>query len=258
VEEPGGLITSLDLKADDYLTKPFNEAALIARIEVCLERKRLRDLEVDRLDRLEKEKSRSDELLRAILPNSIAEELKATDNVKARRYKNVAVLFADVVDFVDYCDGHEPDEVVAHLQEMVSAFEKLAEKHGLQKIKTIGDCFLATAGLLEPVERPEENCVRCGLEMIRVAQSLAPGWNLRVGIHRGELTAGILGRRQFQFDIYGDTVNMAARVEKLGRAGAVNLSADAWKQVSEQFQGQSMGVFTVKGKGAFEIFQITA
>jgi len=257
MDESDGLTASLELKADDYLTKPFNEAALIARISACLERKRMRDLEIEHLKQIEKEKKHSDELLRVILPNSIAEELKATNTVKSRRCKNVAVLFADVVDFVNYCDCHEPDEVLAHLQEMVTAFERLAEKHGLQKIKTIGDCFLATGGLLEPIEKPVENCVKAGLEMIRTARSLAPGWDLRAGIHCGEVIAGIIGHRQYQFDIYGDTVNTAARVEKCGRAGAVNLSVDAWKQVSGQFQGQSIGVYTVKGKGKLEIFQVT-
>jgi len=202
MDESDGLAASLELKADDYLTKPFNEAALIARIGACLERKRMRDLQVKHLKQIEKEKQRSDELLRVILPDSIAEELKATDTVKSRRCRNVAVLFADVVDFVSYCECREPDEVLAHLQEMVIAFEKLAEKHGLQKIKTVGDCFLATAGLLEPLEEPSANCVRCGLEMLRTARSLTPGWDLRVGIHCGEVIAGIIGHRRYQFDEY--------------------------------------------------------
>ncbi len=256
VYEPNGLVTSLELGADDYLAKPFNTATLNARIEVCLERKRLHDREMEHLGRIEKGKKRSDELLRVILPDTIAEELKATNAVRSRHCENVAVLFADVVDFASYCDLHEPAEVVAHLQGMVSAFELLTDRFGLQKIKTIGDCFMATAGLLEPVENPVENCVRSGLEMIRVARDLPPGWDLRVGIDCGDVVAGVTGYRQYLFDVWGSAVNTAARIEKYGQAGAVNLSRNAWARVSHRFEGESVGVFTIKGKTELEIFRV--
>ncbi len=258
VDELDGLVTSLELGADDYLAKPFNAATLNARIEACLERKRERDLKEEQIGRIEKAKRRSDELLRVILPDTIAEELKATNAVRSRHCEDVAVLFADVVDFASYCDIHEPAEVVERLQGMVSAFELLTDNFGLQKIKTIGDCFMATAGLLEPAENPVENCVRCGLEMIRTARDLPPGWDLRVGIDCGDVVAGVTGARQYLFDVWGGAVNTAARVEKYGQVGAVNLSRNAWARISDWFEGESVGVVEVKGATKLEIFRVNA
>jgi class 3 adenylate cyclase len=198
--------------------------------------------------------SKADQLLRVILPGSIAEELTAKESVETRRHENVAVLFADIVGFTAYCEGREPDEVVNHLQEIALAFELIAEKHKVEKIKTIGDCFMATAGLLTPLEKPVLNCLHCGLDMLEAGRDLTSGWNLRIGIHIGPVIAGIVGHKRFSYDLWGDTVNTASRVESNGRAGAVNLSYEAWKTVSDDFEAESIGLIPVKGKGELEIF----
>ena len=198
--------------------------------------------------------SKADQLLRVILPGSIAEELTAKASVETRRHENVAVLFADIVGFTTFCDRRDPDEVVSHLQELSLAFEAIAEKHTVEKIKTIGDCFMATAGLLEPLDNPVLNCVRCGVEMLETARGLAPGWNLRVGVHVGPVVAGIVGHKRFSYDIWGDTVNTSSRIESNGKVGAVNLSYQAWKMVSDVLDAESSGLIPIKGKGELEIF----
>ena len=134
--------------AQDYLTKPFNPVLLQARIGSCLERKRLRDQETLYLRQIEEEKQRSDELLHVILPRDIAAELKATDAVKPRRFEKVGILFCDIVEFTAYSARRGPEEILSHLQTLVEAFEQLCLKHDLEKIKTIGDSFMATAGLV--------------------------------------------------------------------------------------------------------------
>ncbi|MGI9482210.1 MAG: adenylate/guanylate cyclase domain-containing protein [Hyphomicrobiales bacterium] len=201
--------------------------------------------------------SKADQLLRVILPGSIAEELTAKETVKTRRHENVAVLFADIVGFTTFCDKREPEEVVQHLQELSLAFESIAEKHQVEKIKTIGDCFMATAGLLTPLENPVLNCVKCGLEMLARARRLSTRWNLRIGVHIGPVTAGIVGHKRFSYDLWGDTVNTAARIEANGRVGEVNLSPDAWRAVSGELEVESIGVVPVKGKGELEIFRVS-
>ena len=250
------VVKGIEMGADDYLPKPFDPVLLKARIGACLEKKRLRDREVLYLQQIEAEKKRADELLHVILPSEIVEELKATNTVKPRYYQDVAVLFADVVGFTPYCDAHTPEEVVSNLQELVQAYEDLALRYDLQKIKTVGDAFMTVAGLLKPLDNPVLNCVKCGLEMIPPAQRLPAEWHVRVGIHVGPLIAGVVGHRQYLFDVFGDTVNTAQRIESYGTVDSVNLSREAWGWVSDQFRGESLGFVQVKGKGELEIIRV--
>jgi adenylate cyclase len=252
----GNVVKGIEMGAEDYLPKPFDPVLLKARIGACLEKKRLRDREVLYLQQIEAEKKRADELLHVILPSEIVEELKVTNTVKPRYYQDVAVLFADVVGFTPYCDAHTPEEVVSNLQELVQAYEDLALRYDLQKIKTVGDAFITVAGLLKPLDNPVLNCVKCGLEMIPPAQRLPAEWHVRVGIHVGPLIAGVVGHRQYLFDVFGDTVNTAQRIESYGIVDSVNLSREAWGWVSDQFRGESLGFVQVKGKGELEIIRV--
>ena len=247
-------VKCIEMGAADYLTKPFEPTVLNARVSSSLEKKRWRNLEKEYLGQIEQEKKRADNLLRMILPDSIAEELMSTNRVEPRRHENVVILFADVVDFTSYCDRREPGEVLSHLQEMVQAFELLVQDYDLLKMKTIGDSFMATAGLLQTDEESVHKSVRCGLEMIAAARSLPAGWNLRVGIHIGPVIAGVVGQRQYTFDVWGDSVNTAARVEQCGAEGAVNLSREAWERVATDFAWSSSMTVSVKGKDNLDIY----
>src|SRR5437660_9500201 len=125
----------------------------------------MRDRELLYLRQIEDEKNRSNELLHVILPDQIVRELTETNRVQPRRFNDVAVLFCDVVDFTAYCASHTADDVIAHLQELIESYEEIIARHGMEKIKTVGDSTMATAGLLKPAENPVLCCVRCGLEM---------------------------------------------------------------------------------------------
>ncbi len=245
----------IELGAEDYLPKPFNPVVLKARVGTSLNKRRFRQREAAYLQQIEREKQRSDELLHVILPTDIVTELKATNGVVPRRYDDVAVLFADIVNFTPYCDRHSPEEVVSNLQKLVVRWEEIALRHGVQKVKTIGDAFMAAAGLFGHQEDPVLNCVRCGIEMIAAAHELPIGWDVRIGINNGSVVGGVLGRRQYLFDLWGDTVNTAARMESHGIAGAIVLSASAWQRISAISRGTSLGDVDVKGKGGMEMIR---
>ncbi len=255
-DEIEAIARCIELGAEDYLPKPFNATLLYARVGASLEKKRLSDQERRYLHQIEAERSRYDELLNVILPREIVEELKATGVVRPRMYEGVAVLFADVVDFTPYCNTHSPEEAFVNLQLLAEAYESLTMKYGLQKIKTSGDAFLATAGLLEPLSNPVLSAVQCAMDMLPAARELPAAWEVRIGIHVGPVMAGVVGRHQYLFDIWGNTVNTAQRIESHGQAGAVNLSRDAWECARDLCHLKSLGTRDVKGKGDLEIYQV--
>jgi adenylate cyclase len=244
--------------AKDYLTKPFNPVLLQARIGSCLERKRLRDQEISYLRQIQQEKERSDELLHVILPREIAAELKDTHVVKPRRFEKVGILFCDVVGFTTYSDRHPPEEIWSHLQTLVEAFELLCVQHNLEKIKTIGDEFMATAGLLIPLANPALNCVSCGLDMVAIARKLQARWQVRVGIHVGPVIAGVVGHRKYQYDVWGDAVNTASRMQQAASPGSVCVNKETWDLIAEHSRGRPLGRIKVKGKGEQELFLVDA
>jgi class 3 adenylate cyclase len=254
LDQVEGIVRCIELGAEDYVAKPFNPVFLRARIGAGVEKKRWRDREVSYLRQIQEEKRRSEELLHIILPRDVAEELKATDAVKPRRFENAGVLFCDIVGFTAYCDQHPPEEVLTQLQDVVEAFEDLASEHGLEKIKTIGDSFMGTIGLRLRVPNPALNCVRCGLEMIAAARRLPPYWNVRVGVHVGPVIAGVVGHRKYQYDVWGDTVNLAARMEEAAEPGSVCVTAETWEQLQGHCQGRPLGKIGIRGKGALELF----
>jgi class 3 adenylate cyclase len=251
IDESEIVVRCIEMGAVDYLQKPFDKVLLKARIGATIERRRL-------TEQVKVEKQRADDLLQVILPREIVTELKATNVVKPRRHEDVAVLFADIVNFTPFCENRPPEEVMNYLQQVVMQWEDSAIRLRVEKIKTIGDAFMAASGLMQRVENPVLQCVLCGLEMIASTHRLPVGWNLRVGIHYGQVVAGVLGRRQFLFDLWGDTVNTAARMESHGTPGKVCLSSEAWERISGIATGASVGKVKVKGKGELEIIQFEA
>jgi adenylate cyclase len=249
------VVRCIELGAEDYLPKPFNAVLLKARIGASLEKKRLRDQQASYLRLIETEQKRTDQLLHAVLPPGAIRELKATNEVKPRRYEGVAVLFCDIVSFTAYCDKNPPEQVVAELQGLIAEFEQIVAGNGMEKIKTIGDALLATAGLLQQIDEPLLASVRCGLQLVAAAQRTKPYWGVRVGIHHGPVVAGIVGRRQFLFDLWGDTVNTAARVVARANVNSVFMSGATWMRIRDRCRARSQGLFELKGKGSLELVE---
>jgi adenylate cyclase len=238
-----------ELGAVDYIHKPFSPAVVQARVQTHLTLREARQ-------QLAEEKRKVDSLLDNILPPAAVTEIKKTGSVTPRRFENVAVLFTDLVSFTTYCDQHAPEEVVNDLGDLFVAFEECAHLHGLEKIKTIGDAFLATAGLLEPVADPLRAAVSCALAISEAAGRSNRGWRVRSGVHMGPLMAGIVGRERYQFDIWGDTVNVANRLAGVASPTAVALT----EEMAARLPGAavfSRGAVELKGKGNVRMVEVT-
>ena len=253
VDDFNTVLRCIKLGADDYVQKPFNADLLRARVETALERKRLRDQEGLFVEQLREEKARVNELLHSLLPKTLVSELKAKGRPQARRHEDVAVLFCDIVGFTEYCDRHPPERVVGELETLVATLEEVVEAHGLEKIKTIGDAFMATAGLIHYVENPALSAAECGLAMVDAAHKHSAEWQVRVGVHQGPVVAGIMGTRSFVFDLWGDTVNVAARVAAEAEPDAVLVTGAMWPFLSRTCQGRALGFVDLKGKGKTEL-----
>jgi adenylate cyclase len=238
-----------EVGAVDYIHKPFSPPVVMARVQTHLMLREARE-------QLTREKHLVDQLLDNTLPARAVAELKATGKVAPQRFENVAVLFVDLVSFTRYCDQHSPEEVVGGLGDLFILFEECAKRNGLEKIKTIGDAFLATAGLLEPCADPLRAAVNCALEISAATPSIGQGWQVRAGAHCGPVMAGIVGRERYQFDIWGDTVNVASRLTAAAAPGTVAVT----EAQSVKLQGLAVsprGAVELKGKGAVPLVEIT-
>jgi adenylate cyclase len=258
VDDIQSVVKCIGLGATDYLTKPFNPVLLKARVDKCVEQSRLRHVQADYQKRLEAEKRRADGILATVLPREIVQALKRSDKLQPRLYDEVTVLFCDIVGFTAYTEQNPPEAVFSELEGLVEQFEALAEKHGLEKIKTVGDAFMATSGLLAPQDDPVRSAVACGLDMVAAGRAFGAGAGVRVGIDHGPLVAGIMGKTQFQFDVWGDTVNTAARIEGAAKPGSVCLSGRAWMHLANQAEARSLGLIDLKGKQSIEILECLA
>jgi adenylate cyclase len=256
IEDIKSVVRCIELGATDYLTKPFNPVVLKARIDKCIEQARYRAQETAYHQNIEKERQRADQILSAVLPRSVARELKHQGRLPPRLYDDVSILFCDVVGFTAYSERSPLDAVFAELEALIERFEEIANRHGLEKIKTVGDAFMATAGLLSPHDSPVHAAVACGLEMMAAAQTFGTGLGVRIGVDHGSVVAGIMGKSQY--DVWGDTVNTAARIERAARPGTVTVSGRTWLHLRHQARGRSLGLVDLKGKERIEIVECVA
>jgi adenylate cyclase len=196
---------------------------------------------------------RSERLLLNVLPRSIAERLKHDAGVIAESHDEVTVLFADIVDFTPFVERTSAARVVSVLDEIFSAFDGLAEHHGLEKIKTIGDAYMAVAGLPEPRPDHAEAAAAMAIDMQaamgQLSQSLNVDLAIRIGIDTGPVIAGVIGRRKFIYDLWGDTVNTASRMESHGLPGRTQVTEATYLRLRDFFLFEDRGKIEVKGKG---------
>lgn len=197
--------------------------------------------------------ARSEGLLLNVLPKAIAERLKREPGVIADAYADVTVLFADVVDFTPFAARTDPARVVEVLDEIFSAFDALAAQHGVEKIKTIGDAYMVVAGLPEPRDDSGSAMAEMALDMQdvfgKLSERLGLELTLRIGMDTGPVVAGVIGRHKFTYDLWGDTVNTASRMESHGVAGRIQVSESVHRRLRDQYQFEDRGPIEVKGKG---------
>jgi adenylate cyclase len=254
LDDIDSVVRCIELGAEDYLFKPFNPVLLKARVTASLEKKRIFDYERAMMEKLRAEQEKSERLLLNILPGAIADRLKQGEQVIADNFSDVTVLFADLVNFTELSAQLSPPDLVALLNQIFSTFDQLADRYGLEKIKTIGDAYLVVGGL--PTPRPDhvEAVAEMALAMqqaiaqFRVSPSL-PTLTMRIGINTGPVGAGVIGTKKFAYDLWGDTVNTASRMESSGLPGHIQVTTEVYERLKNKYHLDRRGAIEVKGKG---------
>ncbi len=237
--------------AVDYVSKPFQKEEVIARVSTHLKlRKALKDVEVER--------EKSERLLLNILPASVAEELKEEGRSKPQHFDNVTLFFSDFVGFTKMSSEMEPDIIIDKLNEMFTRFDEIMEKHNCERIKTIGDAYLAVCGIPDKNSDHAVNIMDAAIEIREYLLDFKKvsdiPWEIRIGIHSGSVVGGIVGTKKYIYDIFGDSVNTASRMESHSLPMKINISESTWKLVKDRFNFKKRESVVVKGKGSMNMY----
>jgi adenylate cyclase len=241
-----------------YLLKPFDERSLHSTIEMALYKHKA-DIELKRRTReLEEEKIKSDRLLHNIFPAEVVKELKQKGIVSPRYYNMITILFTDFQEFTKISSQLSPEKLIQELNDIFINFDTIIEKYGLEKLKTIGDSYMVCGGLPNESDDHAEKIIHAAIEMQKYINDrnkyTGSQWKMRAGIHSGSVIAGIVGNRKLTYDIWGDAVNIASRMETHSVAGRINISGDTYKFVKDQFDFEYRGKLQVKGKGKIDMY----
>ena len=251
--QPEHKLRALKAGAKDFVTKPFDLAEVLTRVYNMLE-VRLLNRETTRLyDQVVAEKKVSERLLLNVLPRSVADRLKLDPGIIADSFAQVTVLFADLVGFTRLSESMSPERLVVLLNEVFTHFDGVADHRGLEKIKTIGDAYMAVAGL--PVASADHavRAAHMAVDMIatlaRFNRESGHSLEVRIGLHSGAVVAGVIGKRKFTYDLWGDAVNTASRMESHGAPGQIHVSEASRRLLGAPFLFEERGVLDIKGKG---------
>jgi class 3 adenylate cyclase len=240
---------------EDLARENLRLARRVKRLESTLEQvEGIRDGNAQLLNRvmseLEAERAHSRELLLNVLPASIVRRLDAGETHIADGHAEVAVLMADLVGFTAVASGLSPAELVDDLNDLFTRFDEACLRHDVEKIKTIGDAYMAVAGLDPTASRVAAAAADLGLEMLDIIGRSGRGWQMRVGLHVGPIVAGIIGSRKFAFDVWGDTVNLASRLESTSIPGRLQVSKGVADALATDYVLEPRGLIELKGKGS--------
>ncbi|MCW5548751.1 MAG: response regulator [Opitutaceae bacterium] len=253
-------VRCIEAGAEDFVPKPFNPIVLRARITASLEKKQLRDQEQAFLAQLQSERAKSERLLLNVLPRAVADRLKAGERTIVDSFLECTVLFADIVGFTSIAARSSPSRMVQLLNDLFSSFDRVAEQLALEKIKTIGDAYMLVSGV--PVVRPDhaEVCIEAAFEFLEALRVFNRrhhlDWQIRLGLHCGPVVAGIIGTRKFAYDLWGDTVNIAARMESHGQPGKIQISGRLKRELEGRFDFEPVGRVNIKNVGLMETFLV--
>lgn len=253
LKEIDAVVRCLEMGADDYLLKPFNPVIFKARVEASIEKKMLRDKEKLYLEQLKAAKKRSDDLLLNIVPSSIAERLKLGEQTIVERFPSITAIFIDMVNFSNLADKLTPGKLINTLNIIFSAMDELTDHFGLEKIKTIGDCYMAVAGA--PIDNQFHaevvaNFACSVLERIeKINRDSSIPIQVRIGIHSGSVVGGIIGKKKFAYDLWGKTINLASRMESHGETNRIHVSEATYQLLKDHFVFEKRGTILIKGVG---------
>ncbi|MCS6807182.1 MAG: adenylate/guanylate cyclase domain-containing protein [Bacteroidota bacterium] len=254
VNDTEAIVKGFDAGGSDYIIKPFQKAEILARLKFHHELYQIRRQQHLYIAQIQREREKSDHLLKSILPETIAERLKKGEGSIADGLSNVGVMFADIVGFTKLSAHISPRELVDMLNVVFSSFDTLTQNYGLEKIKTIGDAYMVAGGL-STSSRPDHLVAMADLalemmqEIQRCAEFLNMDLSLRIGIHCGEATAGVIGQNRFTYDLWGDTVNTASRMESHGEPRRIHCSEAVYRSLRDTFAFEERGSIEIKSKG---------
>ena len=261
LDEIDSVVKCLEMGAEDYLQKPFNQIILSTKINASLERKWLRAREQAHHESLHREQQRTESLLLNILPSSIAERLKNGESSIVDSFDDVTVLFADIVQFTELSANMAPEKLVEKLNAIFLAFDHLTESHGLEKIKTIGDAYMLVGGMPTPSSDHVHAVASMALQMQQTIAQMnrVDGGNiqLRIGIHTGPVVAGVIGKHKFSYDLWGDAVILASRMESQSLPGHIQISETVYQRIKDDFIIDDRGEIEIKGRGAMHTYLLT-
>ncbi|MBW3586386.1 MAG: response regulator [Cyanobacteria bacterium 0813] len=279
VVEASEKVKAFNAGGADYITKPFQTVEVVARVENQL---RLRELELQLRDKnlmlqqeiayreqaeretrllwetTKSQKEKIEELLLNILPKPIAKRLQERQSIIADSFSDVSVLFADLVGFTNFASQKSAAETVKVLNQIFSLFDELSLRHGLEKIKTMGDAYIVVGGLPEPQENHAFAIAQMALDMQAAVASFNlknnHSFTLRIGINIGGVVAGVIGLTKFSYDLWGDTVNVAQRMESSGIPGEIQVTAAVYERLKDKFSFKKRGAVEIKGKGEMMVY----
>ncbi|HXV28759.1 MAG TPA: adenylate/guanylate cyclase domain-containing protein, partial [Sinorhizobium sp.] len=258
LSELDSIVRCIEAGADDYLAKPFDPTLLRARVGSSLEKKHLRDRERKMVEALRAEKERSEHLLLNILPKEIVARLNSGETIIANQLSDVTILFADIVAFTKLSSRLTAADLVGRLNRLFSEFDRLAISFGVEKIKTLGDAYMLAAGLPEPRANHAHAVADMALAMMatveRMNDELPIPLQMRIGIHSGDVVAGVIGTHKFVYDIWGDSVNIASRMESHSLPNRIQVSAVTHRHLRHDFRLEPHGSVDVKGKGPMDTY----
>ena len=254
-------LNELQIKRQKFARNAFaGGLTLVFLIAILIFRNYREKVKTNRI--LDQQKIQIEHLLLNILPSEVAKELQVNGQATPRNYESVAVMFTDFKSFTTHADKLTPQELVQELNKCFIAFDNIIEKYNLEKIKTIGDSYMCAGGIPTPGEQPAYNMIKASLEiqdyiiqnnMRRIEVGQEP-WDLRIGIHVGPVVAGVVGKKKYAYDIWGSTVNIASRMESNGAPGQVNISADTYEMVKNEFTCSYRGKIYAKNVGEIDMY----
>jgi class 3 adenylate cyclase len=243
-----------------YIMKPFDEKVLHSTIELALYKFKTEKELRQKSKNLEEEKLKNENLLYSILPKEIVKELKLHGNIEPRYFERTTILFTDFCGFADLSADYSPEMLLTELNEIFHKFDTIIEKYGLEKLKTVGDIYMIGGGLPKETNDHAIKVVAAAVEMYNYVQernkNSATKWNMRAGINSGNVVAGIVGNNKFCYDVWGDTVNIASRIESICEPGKINISEKTYELIKDFYECEYSGELVEQGIESVNMYSI--
>ena len=258
LDELDSVIRCIENGAEDYIYKPVDETLLRARVQATLERKFLRNQERELFRQVEIEKQKSETVLYRVLPESVAERLKKGEENIAETIEDVTIIFTDLVDFTRLSSNMTPDKLVEILNDIFRSYDQLVENLKLEKVKTIGDAYMVVGGLPPHKKNHADRCMDFALSALNKIDDFSKKYELdlklRIGMSTGPVVAGVIGQTRFTYDLWGDTVNIASRMETLCLPGLIQVGESTYQKLQGKYSFAQRGEIEVKGKDMMKTY----